>query len=170
MKVFKWSILIPIIIWIFQIRGCVITSYEYENQIGYAWNLADKSSTISEKSKYITEFVNNLQSNRGNFSDYNAVFLKTPDNSFDRNLTALKTLQTRLKEIQGMNPNSFEYQVAIQQITSQEQGEAVAMLGIFHGCYFKENCWYCWNWYMGIIIALSVIWLIIVGFVFVDDI
>ena len=70
MSVLKWSILIPIVIWIFQIRGCVVTNYEYENQISYAWSLSDKSSTISEKSKYINEFVNNIQNNRKEFADY----------------------------------------------------------------------------------------------------
>ena len=154
------TLLIPLFFMFIQIKGCVLTNYEYENKYEYAWDLADKSSTIKEKAFYINEFVNNIERNRAEFSDYNAIWLKTNDNNFDKNLQALKTLRQRLVEIQNMDANSFEYQIAIQQITQQEQGEADQMLGVLWGCYFLNNCWYCWDWYAFLVMFF---WMILWG-------
>lgn len=123
-------------------------AYTYENKYGQLWELADKSSTISAKYSYINEFVIALEKGytNGDFADYNATFLQTPNNSFQKNLEALKTLSERLGEIREMNPSSFEYNTAIQQITAQEQGEADAILAVFKGCYNRENYPITWGW------------------------
>ena len=110
------------------------------------WDLADKSSTIEAKRKHIGAFVQAIESRRSQFASHNAVWLKTDANSFETNLTALKTLQGRLEEIQGMNPSSFEYNTAIQQITSQEQGEAGEMLQTIGGCFLLESYPLAWGW------------------------
>src|SRR3990167_7688392 len=91
--------IIGIIMGFIQIRGCIISNYEYNNKIAYAWELADKSSTLDAKSNYITEFVANIEKNKNEFSSYNAVWLLTPDNELEKNIMALKTLQRRLEEI-----------------------------------------------------------------------
>jgi hypothetical protein len=90
---------------------------------------------------------------------YNAIFLKTPDNSFDENLIAIKTLQSRLKEISLMDVKSFEYQTAIQQITAQEQGEAQPMLQTFKQTWYLVHYPYLWNW----IAVVQIIFVVIGG-------
>lgn len=129
-----------------QIRGCIVSDYRFEKQYLYAWNLADKSSTIEAKAKYISEFVGVIQSNKTDFSAYNAMWMETPDNSFENNLEALVTLKNRLAEIQKMDVKSFEYQTAIQQITAQEQGEATKLITTIKECWIKEKYISVWNW------------------------
>jgi len=114
------------------IRGSVVADWSYEQSISSPWKLADKASTIVQKANYIDQFVVALENAKLNGTN-NAIWLKTPNNSFDSNLEQLKTLQTRLHEIERMDVTSFQYQTAIQQITQQEQGEAKAMLGVFEG-------------------------------------
>jgi len=133
---------ICVIFSIYLIIGGVKRDYEYNNNIYSNWTLADKSSTLSEKSKYIQSFIDKLKDSR--HSDYNAIWLKTPDNSFEKNMQALQSLSDRLKKIQTIDENSFAYQTAIQQITAQEQGEASKMLNELSGCYFLGNEYYLW--------------------------
>lgn len=144
----KLLILCAFLIWGRQIFSSIISKYEYERAYGQSWELADKSSTIATKQRHIAEFVQKLEEGhrRGDFSKHNAIFLKTGNNEFDKNLIALKTLSDRLSQIQGMDPSSFEYNTAIQQITAQEQGEARAMLEVFTGCYTLRNYFLCWRW------------------------
>ena len=89
---------------------------------------------------------------KGFEGDYNAIFFKTPDNSFDKNLEALQSLKTRLDEIQKMNVTSFKYQTAIQQITAQEKGEAQAMLAVFSG----KNYIFLWEWVAGLEVIICI--------------
>lgn len=137
------------------IRQVIHSSYEYENSIYSFWSLADKSSTIPAKSQYIDQFVLALDQ-QGFAGRYDATIYPTPDNSFDANFTALKTLQSRLHEISTMNPASFEYQTAIQQITAQEQGEAKPMLDTFEGVWYLEHYPLLWNWH-GVLLILALL-------------
>lgn len=148
-------LLIAISIWISQISSCVKSNYLFEKKYSYAWNLSDKSSTIEAKAAYINEFVGSLVSNKEYFSDYNAIWLKTPNNNFEYNLKAITTLKNRLMEIKEMDITSFQYNTAIQQITAQEQGEAYKLISIIQGCYDLKNYWYVWDWFGLIIIIFS---------------
>lgn len=148
----------------YQVEQLIMSDYQFEKQYLYAWNLADKSSTIDAKSKYIAQFVEKLETNKIDFSEYNAVWLKTPDNSFEMNLSALKTLNSRLNEIQKMDVKSFEYQTAIQQITAQEQGEAHNLIRVIRGCWNKENYAVVWGWY-GFLWCIFFLITIIVGLI-----
>jgi hypothetical protein len=151
-----------------QVKSLIMCNYTYEKDYSNFWALADKSSTISAKQQYITQFVSALETGyaKGEFSDYNAVWLKTPNNSFRANLAALKTLAERLTEIQKMNPSSFEYNTAIQQITAQEQGEAAPLLHVIEGCYLKTSYPLVWEW-LGALITMLEVTLIVVGVVLV---
>lgn len=144
----------------------VIGSYQYDKEIGSYWKLADKSSTVLEKAKQIDKFVGALEkvNLRGG---YDAIFLKTPNNSFDSNFEALKTLQQRLHEIKYMDVSSFEYQTAMQQITAQEQGGAFDMLRVFKGIWWKEYCILLWNWiaWIQILLACSITLIGFIGYV-----
>lgn len=126
----------------------IVTSYHYEKQYSQHWSLADKSSTIPAKQKHIADFVAALERGNANgqFAGHNVIFMQTPNNSFEANLTALKTLSQRLSEIQEMSPSSFEYNTAIQQITAQEQGEANQMLDTIESCYVLAVNPAVWKW------------------------
>jgi len=151
-----FTTIIAIILLSLSIRGGVIGHYQFERDILSYWNLADKSSTIERKSEYIDKFVESLAKLKYE-GKYNAIFLTTIDNSFDANYEALKSFQSRLKEIKSMDIRSFEYQTAIQQITGQEQGEAYDMILVFRGIWWKTNHFLLWDWVCGVQIALTLI-------------
>jgi hypothetical protein len=152
------------VLWLIVIISTGIkASYEYSKDIECYWHLADKSSTIAEKTINIDLFVQALE-NSNLQGEYNALVFKTPDNSFDNNLKALKSLQSRLHDVSNMNVSSFEYQTAIQQITGQEQGEATSMLCNLQGVWYKQHHFLLWNW-VGFINGLLLLILLIVGII-----
>lgn len=117
---------------------------EYESKIGSNWDLSIKASTIEQKSEYMDAFVLSLE--QAELSGLNdALLYPTPDTDFDENLKAVKSLQSRLKEISVMNPNSFEYQTAMQQITEQEQEGGGGMVSVLQGCWTKKHYYIIWN-------------------------
>lgn len=129
------------LVWIASLVSYITATYKFKSDYLSDWILADKSSTLQAKSEYIDKFVEKLQvgEQSGDFSTHGAFFLKNDANAFSENLKALKTLQSRLIEVKQMNPSSFEYNNAIQQITAQEQGEASAMIGVFSESYTIRN-------------------------------
>jgi hypothetical protein len=139
----------------------IMGNYQYQRQFGSYWSLAEKAATIAQKSEYIDKFVAALQA-AGFDGEYNAVYLKTPDNSFDYNFAALKSLQSRLHQIQTMDITSFQYQTAIQQITAQEQGEADKLIGELKGLWWKENHFWLWNWVLALNICFVILMAILV--------
>lgn len=152
-------IVASVIILTLQIRSLILSRYTYEKQFSSMWALADKSSTIPAKQQYITQFLTALKvgETNGVFADYNATWLKTPNNSFAANVKAIQTLSDRLTQIQDMDPASFQYNTAIQQITAQEQGEAHRMLAVFEGCYDRACYPIIWGWIGVILFTLSVV-------------
>jgi len=130
------------------VYGSIKSKYEWQLMAGSQWNLADRSSTLDAKYKYINSFVLSLESMKEKhmLSEYNALFLKTPQNKTENNIKAIKTLQERLYEIIAMDTKSFEYNQAIQQITSQEQGEATELINDLFGSFQIHNYWYAWDW------------------------
>ncbi len=134
--------------------------YTYKKNVSSYWDLADKSSTISGKAIHIDCFVEAL-SKENLYGEYNALIFKTPNNSFDKNFDALKSLQKRLYEIKDMDISSFGYQTAIQQITEQEQGGADEMLKTLRGIWFKVNFPIVWLLYCFGLVILGII--LIVG-------
>lgn len=130
-------------------------NYKYSKKFDSYWSLAEKASSIEKKIEGIDKFVDALAKS-GFEGQYDAMYLETPDNSFDENFAALKSLQTRLHEIQNMDVKSFEYQTALQQITQQEQAEAKEMLSVFSGIWYKNNYLYLWGW-IGLLNGIFVI-------------
>ena len=149
------GLIVSLILGVLYIVGDVKARYEYKNTVSYAWSLADKTSTLEAKSAYMDEFVNNL--NKAHLAEYDAIIFKTPDNNVANNIKALITLRDRLNEIKGLDPESFAYQTAIQQITAQEQGEANEMIGVIEGGWFLKNHPLFWGWISGIIWLLFMI-------------
>ncbi len=150
-----------ILLALLQIGGLIATDYSFKRDIMSHWSLADKSSTIEAKSQHIQAMIQAIHARSapysGKFAQHNAVVLTTPQNSFQGNFEALKTLGTRLSEIQKMDPKTFEYNTAISQITAQEQGEANELIGTLDGCYTLK-CWpIAWDW-IGLLVLI--LWLV----------
>ena len=154
-----------------QIKTEIVAEYRQEKSYFQLWQLADKSSIIPAKQKFVGQFVDALQRGyaNGEFASHNAIWLQTPNNDFEANLDALRSLSQRLGEIQGMSPSSFEYNTAIQQITAQEQGEAKAMLDVFGGCYALANYPMVWNWIGGVFIGVELLLILIGGELWLND-
>lgn len=146
--------------------GHLYVSYKYSQTIESNWDLADRASTISQKSEYIDKFIASLESCNLN-GTHDAILFDTPENSFDENIKAIKSLQSRLKTISTMKESSFEYQTAMQQITAQEQGEAKNMLNVFQGCWEKENYYTFWNKIMIVSFLIIQILMIVIGFMII---
>lgn len=154
-------ILVGLTLAVCMIFNYIQSEYTYEKDVLSSWNLADKSSTLEAKSIYINQFIYALE--MSNLPEYNAIFLKTPDNNIQNNLNAVKTLSLRLEEIKDLDPESFAYQTAIQQITSQEQGEAQVMLSVLkEGWKLTNGYWIVWSW-VGVLFLLISLIMILVG-------
>lgn len=137
----------------------VRANYEWNSNYYSYWSLGVKASTIEQKSQYIDRFVTALQT-AGLQGSNDALFFPTADNSFDSNFQALQSLQGRLHEIQKMDESSFQYQTAIQQITSQEQDDAGDMLNVLSGTWWKVHHYFLWNpWitFLGVVILIILI-------------
>lgn len=145
-----------------QVVHFIQSQYDWSKNYNSHWELADKSSSLPAKAKHISNYISQIEN--GDFAAHDAFIFTTPNNSFEENFNALKTLLTRLKEIEGMDPQSFQYNTAIQQITAQEQGEAREMLSVLKGCYIKKN--YPMVWW-GLIVVISWITLICTGIIFI---
>lgn len=135
------GILFAIILGIYELKS----SYVYNNTIGSYWSLSDKASTLQQKSEYLDKYVGALES--AHMASHNAVIFPTPDNSFEQNMVALKSLQGRMHQMQNMDEQSFAYQTAMQQITGQEQGDARGLTDTLEGCWYLENRPLLWEWY-----------------------
>lgn len=143
------------------VKAEIMAEYQYDREIGSYWELSVKASSLETKAMYLNEFVAALEYSGIQEVGYNALYLKTPDNSVANNLLTLHSLQNRMNEIKGMDVQSFAYQQAIQQITAQEQGEATHMLAELQGAWYLKNHFYLWNWvdvirWSVLIVALSV--------------
>jgi hypothetical protein len=152
-------LIVAVILMFIHIILGVNSNYQYTSKIGSYWSLADRSSTLAAKSEYIGKFIDAIMA--ANHSRNNSVLMPTMENSFDYNLIAIKTLESRLMKIQTMDENSFAYQTAMQQITGQEMGEAENMLNIFRGCWFLSNFPLCWGWYVWLFaIVYIILWVV----------
>lgn len=148
----RWTVFCSVLFFslvFMSIFGCVKSGYEWDLLAGSQWELADRSSTLETKSHYINAFVLSLESmdKNGMLSEYNALFLKTPQNKTENNISAIKTLKSRLEEVSLIDFKSFEYNQAIHQITAQEQGESNELIYDLRGAFLLgSNYWYVWDW------------------------
>lgn len=168
----KYIILIAsILTLVFQVSSCTRGVAAYKEDYEYHWSLADKSSTIDAKKRHVENFYNALEMGhaRGEFASYNAIIFQNPNNKFTENLKALKTLKDRLDEVDQMDPKTFEYNTAIQQITQQEQGEASEMLTNFFQSYMLSEHPITWDWISGVIGVTAICCVLISGFIIANE-
>jgi hypothetical protein len=137
----------------------IYSEYDWNTTIGSYWDLSERASTISQKSEYMDKYVGALEAARLEGTN-SATFLKTPATSFDENMKALLSLQSRLHDIDTMSESGFAYQTAISQITEQEQGQAQDMNDNLSSCWEKVNYYTLWNKFIWITFLLVQIALI----------
>lgn len=97
----------------------VVWSYEYDKQVGDYFELSDRASDVQIKAQYFNKYVDALERN-GLTQGQSSIFFQRPTSDLANNYQVAKSLQSRLDNITKMNPKSFEYQTAMQQITLQE--------------------------------------------------
>lgn len=160
-----------IILWCVLMIGlslyCLVRAeYDWDSHVGNMWSLADKASTIKQKSQYVDKFAAVLNT-AGLEGSHNALFYQTPDNGFNENFAALESLKGRLRDIEKMDENSFQYQSAIQQITEQEFGDHNEMVGELKGNWMKHNHYWIWNPFWPIIVFLGIFFVFSIGMAFI---
>lgn len=129
----KGIVLAVIVVVFFWITAYIVAWYSYDKNVGTYWELATRSSTLKQKAEYLQKYYDTLKESK--HSEYSAIIFKTPTNNFDENLKVLHSLVERVHNTEKMNSNSLEYQMAIQQITKQEQDEASDMTQVLAECY-----------------------------------
>lgn len=134
--------------------------YQYNRDIDSYWTLGVKASTLQQKSTYLDQYIKALED--AHLSGNDAIIFPTPDNSYEQNMVALKSLQGRMHQIQGMDEQSFAYQTAIQQITGQEQAQADNITGTFEGIWYKTNHIFFWGWIDLLMWALTLLFAAII--------
>jgi hypothetical protein len=149
MAKFFWVLCALFSVWLAGwIADAIIADYSYSREVQSFWELSVKASTIERKLVYLDQYVEALP--HAGLADSSALWLKTPDNSVEPNMVALRSLQGRMHDIAKMNVSSFEYQQAMAQITGQEQNEAERMLKVFEEAWYINHHFFLWSW-MGII-------------------
>lgn len=78
-------------------------------------------------------------------------------------MIALKSLQGRMHQIQGMDEQSFAYQTAMQQITAQEQGEATHLTDTFKGIWFRQKHLFLYDWVDILMWVAMIVFVIVTG-------
>ena len=86
------SVVLLVIVGVININA----NWHYQNDYLNNWSLADKASTIAQKSEYVDKFVGALEKSGLQGTNANLIW-QTQNSSFDQNFIALKSLQTRLQ-------------------------------------------------------------------------
>ena len=118
----------------------VMTDYHYGVQINQHLKLADDASTAEVKLEHLNNYVDAVKLNvKRNDARY---IFKQKQYTRDTQLEILDTLIIRLEDLTAMNPQSFEYQTGMGQITGQEFDNVLSRVNsIFWDCYRRETVW-----------------------------
>lgn len=127
--------------------------YAYDVKIGQHLSLSDDASTAVKKLEYMDVYIGAIAKNIHR-NDARFVF-KRERLTCDAQLTILGTLKQRLEETTKMNPESFEYQQAMAQISGQEYDHTLDSIdNIIHSCWLRQNMlvvftlWFGWFFYI----------------------
>ena len=129
--------------------GLIYALYSYNVNVSQYVQLADDASTATQKLVYLQKYEEAIHKH---IARNDARFIFTRERwTRDKQLEILATLQTRLQEAAAMNPLSFEYQTAINQITGQEFDHALQDINkIIEDCWFRQSglaifcLWFQW--------------------------
>lgn len=128
-------------------------SYFYKVKIGQYLSLSDDASTATKKLEYVNEYVDAI--NKQIDKDDARFIFKQERLTKTAQLVILSTLKQRLEETTRMNPESFEYQQAMAQISGQEYDHTLDSIdNIIHSCWFRQNMfvvfilWFGWAVYI----------------------
>lgn len=160
-----WRIVIAagVILWLaFLVCGTYSYTYRYDVAIGQHARLADDASTASKKLEYLEKYVGAVGEHITR-NDARFIF-KRERLTRDVQLEVLQTLVQRLGEAAKMDPQSFEYQTAMQQLTTQEFDHVLyAINGIIHACWLRQSGWlvFClwFSWLpCGVVVLAGMAW------------
>jgi len=126
------------------------TAYGFWRDVDSYRRLAVAASTADAKLAYLATY-RELLGRELKPEHYGALVLKTPANRVDQNLDVLDTLLIRLREAQKMDPESFQYQQAMFQLTEHEFENS----GVFSRAWMLEHG--------GALQYLWILWLSVVG-------
>lgn len=143
---YKRIIFLSFVIFFPIIRGIFgfYANYEYKDKIGCYWDLAQRSSEISQRKEYIDKFIFELEKCHLD-NIHNALFSPNNENDFTYNFNALKSLRNQLKDISYMTKGSLEYEIAFLQITLQDQGKEYEFVKNIYCCWEKKYHYTYWN-------------------------
>lgn len=148
MKIFlTWFL--AIIIAIALSVGTYMASFSYKQNVESYLSMADDASTASLKLEHLLEYKKSvLKVVKGN--DARFIF-KTPQTKKAAQMAILDSLIDRVSTTAEMEPDSFEYQTAMNQITGQEfRGTINSTNKMFFGMYSRQNGWNSFLWMNGI--------------------
>jgi hypothetical protein len=136
-KIFKWGIMVGTICVFLFCMGIGI-NYTYNKNIGTYVKLADDASTAQAKLDYLLQYRDSCDSKiKRNEAKY---IFKTQQKTKNEQLKIIDTLIVRLKDTVKMNPQSFEYQTAMGQLTGQEFETTLKTTDyIMYDCYIRSN-------------------------------
>lgn len=138
---------------IISLTALFLADYFYDKQIGQYLKLADDASTAQIKLQYFYQY-RDLASQ---ISRNDAYFIfKQKQYTRDEQLKILDTLIIRLEDATNMDPQSFEYQQAMYQISGQEFNHTLERINsIFFNAWLRSGMisyWVIWNWLVVILL------------------
>ncbi len=129
------------------IGTCIMSPYQYDRDVRQYLKLADDASDAKTKLSHLGEYRDAITAKIGR-NDARYIFTEK-QYTRDAQLAILDTLISRLRDISQMDPKSFEYQTAMQQVTGQEFDHTCSRIdGIFWDCYRRSSGWR-WLWTVG---------------------
>lgn len=128
------SLLILFVLWVLiTIPSAIVGNLSWTREVESYFQLSDQASTPQKKLEYLTQYREEIR--KYNLCDGNARYIfTTPRTNMKANCDILDTLISRLDDLTKMNPDSMQYQQAMQQVTKDEYAG-------FDSCMFMDR----WN-------------------------
>ena len=134
--------------------GAYWVGYTYDREAGGYLGLADDASTAPLKLQYLEQYreaVHRLVTGK----DARLVF-GTPQTKVAHQFVVLDSLLERVGEVAALDVSSFEYQVAMDQITGQEFTGAIEVTnGLLKGAYLRQGGLLGYLWAIGLFAGLA---------------
>ena len=144
--------------------GAYWVGYTYDREVGGYLSLADDASTAPLKLQYLGQYREAVHSIVTG-EDARLVFT-TPQTKAAHQFVVLDSLLQRVGEVAALDVSSFEYQVAMDQITGQEFLGAIEVTnGLLKDAYVRQGGWGRYLWSTGLFAVIAGVFLICLWFV-----
>lgn len=154
----------------FYFKGFADINKEYTDAVGNYWTFVGISSTLEEKERYIKKYIDAVKTVK--HAEHSAIWYQTAENNYDANVLAIESLYKRLNEIKNMDVKSFEYQLAIRLLTSQELGNTKDVVYELKEAWYLERNVLYFDWICVCIVIVfvvaGIIWITLgIGVIFI---